>query len=235
MKIAIMNFSGNVGKTTIAAHLLKPRMPKAQIYSVESINAGADSAGLEVEKLKGKKFGSLVDAIMVLDEAIIDVGASNVEDFMKNMQQYEGSHEEFELFIVPVVKEKKVQADSVNTIAALRAIGVPAQKIKVVFNKVETDDDLRDEFPAIFALGEVKGDCAVSPRAAVFANEVFERLKSVGKSLGDLSTDATDYRAKMKSATDEDEKQHAVTMIALQRLAKTANRNLDDVFAELSK
>ena len=235
MKIAIMNFSGNVGKTTIAAHLLKPRMPDAQIYSVESINAGADSAGLEVEKLKGKKFGSLVDAIMVLDEAIIDVGASNVEDFMKNMQQYEGSHEEFELFIVPVVKEKKVQADSVNTIAALRAIGVPAQKIKVVFNKVETDDDLRDEFPAIFALGEVKRDCAVSPRAAVFANEVFERLKSVGKSLGDLSTDATDYRAKMKAATDEDEKQHAVTMIALQRLAKTANRNLDDVYAELSK
>ena len=235
MKVAIMNFSGNVGKTTIAAHVLKPRMPQASIYSVESINAGADASGLEVEKLRGKKFGSLVDAIMMLDDAIIDVGASNVEDFMKNMQQYEGSHEEFDVFIIPVVKEKKVQSDTVNTITALRAIGVPANKIRVVFNKVEGDDDLADEFPAIFALGEIKKDCVVSPRAAIFSNEVFERLKSVGKSLGDLTADETDYRAKMKEATDEDEKQNAVTMIALQRLAKTANRNLDDVFSEITK
>lgn len=235
MKIAIMNFSGNVGKTTIAAHLLKPRMPGAQIYSVESINAGADSSGLEVEKLKGKKFGSLVDAVMLLDEAIIDVGASNVEDFMKNMQQYEGSHEEFDLFLIPVVKEKKVQADTANTISALRAIGVPAQKIRIVFNKVEADEDLRDEFPAIFALAEDRESCTVSRRAAIFSNEVFERLKSVGKSLGDLSADQTDYRAKMKASTDDKEKQHCITMIALQRLAKTANRNLDEVFSEVTQ
>ena len=90
MKIAVMNFSGNVGKTTIAAHLLKPRMPNARIYSVESINAGADASGVEVEKLRGKKFGSMIDAIMMLDDAVIDVGASNVEDFMKMMQQYDG-------------------------------------------------------------------------------------------------------------------------------------------------
>ena len=87
MKIAVMNFSGNVGKTTVAAHLLKPRMQAARIYSIESINAGADASGVEVHKLRGKKFGSLIDSVMVLDEAIIDVGASNVEDFMKMMQQ----------------------------------------------------------------------------------------------------------------------------------------------------
>ena len=235
MKIAIMNFSGNVGKTTVAAHLLKPRLPQAVVYSVESINTGADASGLEVEKLKGKKFGSLVDAIMVLDDAIIDVGASNVEDFMKNMQQYDGSHEEFDLFIVPTVKEKKVQADTVNTILSLRTIGVPADKIRVVFNKVDNDDDLTDEFAAIFALGRIKKECRVSTGAAIFNNEVFERLKAVQKSLGDLSEDETDYRAKMKAATSEDEKQDAVTMIALQRLSKTANRNLDKVFEELTK
>lgn len=102
-----MNFSGNVGKTTIAAHLLKTRMPNARIYSVESINAGADASGVEVEKLRGKKFGSMIDAIMMLDDAVIDVGASNVEDFMKMMQQYDGSHEEIDIFVVPTVKEKK--------------------------------------------------------------------------------------------------------------------------------
>ena len=143
MKIAVMNFSGNVGKTTISAHLLKPRMPDARIYSVESINSGADASGVEVEKLRGKKFGSMIDAIMLLDEAIIDVGASNVEDFMKMMQQYDGSHEEIDIFIVPTVKEKKVQEDTVNTIRALRAIGVPSNKIRVVFNKLDVDERVR--------------------------------------------------------------------------------------------
>lgn len=107
MKVAVMNFSGNVGKTTVAGQLLKPRMGNARIFSIESINAGADADGLEVEKMKGRKFGELVDEIMLLDSAIIDVGASNVEDFVKLMQQYAGSHEEFDFFVVPVVKEKK--------------------------------------------------------------------------------------------------------------------------------
>jgi len=51
MKVAVMNFSGNVGKTTVAGHLLKPRMGDAQIFSIESINAGADADGLDVEKM----------------------------------------------------------------------------------------------------------------------------------------------------------------------------------------
>lgn len=32
MKIAVLNFSGNVGKTTVAAHLLHPRMSNAQNF-----------------------------------------------------------------------------------------------------------------------------------------------------------------------------------------------------------
>ena len=49
---------------------------------------------------------------MKLDDAIIDVGASNVEEFIKSMQQYDGSHEEFDYFVVPVVKEKKQQSEN---------------------------------------------------------------------------------------------------------------------------
>jgi len=112
MKVAVLNLSGNVGKTTVSAHLLKPRMASAPIFSIETINQGADADGLEVEKMQGKTFGALIDELMGLDTAIIDVGASNIETFLKLMTQYDGSHEEF----VPVVKEKKVQADTVNTI-----------------------------------------------------------------------------------------------------------------------
>lgn len=235
MKIAVMNFSGNVGKTTVAGHLLKARMPDAPIYSIESINAGADSDGLEVEKMKGKKFGELVDQIMMDDSAIIDVGASNVEDFLKLMQQYSGSHEEFDYFIIPVVKEKKVQADTVNTIRALQAVGIEKKRIRLVFNKVEVDDDVTDEFAPLFGLADMEKSFVINEANTIYANEVFERLKALGKSLGEVTADPTDYRAKLREAKDADEKAACAQMVAVKRLAVTANKNLDDVFQSLLK
>ena len=44
MKIAVINFSGNVGKTTIARHLLLPRIPGAELITVESVNADEGQA-----------------------------------------------------------------------------------------------------------------------------------------------------------------------------------------------
>lgn len=233
MKVAVINFSGNVGKTTIAGHLLKSRMNDAPIYSVESLNVDATSDGLEVEKMKGKRFGDLVEQLMQSDEAIIDVGASNVEEFLKQMQQYAGSHEEFDYFVVPTVKEKKQQADTVNTLRALAKLGIPKSKIRLVFNKVEMDDSVEDDFASLFGLAELEKGFTLKPGAVVFANEVFERLKSVGKSLADITADETDYRARLRETTDQDEKELCVRMVALKRLATTANANLDDVFKTL--
>jgi hypothetical protein len=164
MKVAVMNFSGNVGKTTVAGHLLKPRMGNAPIFSIESINAGADADGLEVEKMKGKK------------------------------------------------------------------LGIEKKKIRMVFNKLDVDESVTDEFAALFGLAESEKSFIVRPEAVIYLNEVFERLKSVGKSLGDITADETDYRAQLRQAKDDDEKELCIRMVALKRLAVTANKNLDDVF-----
>lgn len=232
-KVAVMNFSGNVGKTTVAAHLLKPRMGDAPIFSIESINAGADTEGVEVEKMRGRKFGTLIDELMPLEAAIVDVGASNVEDFLKLMQQYAGSHTEFDYFVIPVVKEKKVQADTVNTIRALQKIGIEQRRIRLVFNKVEVDEAVTEEFAALFGLAEAETSFVIDENAAIYANEVFERLRGVGKSLGSITADRTDYRAQLRTATTEDEKERCVGMIAVKRLSVTANSNLDGVFKAL--
>lgn len=236
MKVAVLNFSGNVGKTTVSAHLLQQRMVGAQLFSIESINMGADADGVsDVEVLKGKKFGELVDQLLTLDDAIVDVGASNVEDFLSLMQRYAGSHEEFDYFLVPVVKEKKVQGDTVNTIRSLAKLGIEASRIRLVFNKVEADDDLSDEFAMLFGLLAKDKAFTLNPDAVIYTNEVFELLKGVGKSLGDVSKDQTDYRALVRLATDEREKARAVKMLALKRLAVTANSNLDAAFAAIFK
>lgn len=235
MKIMILNFSGNVGKTTIAAHLLKARMPDAAIFSIESINTGADSEGLnDVEIMKGKNFGDLVNELMLLDDAIIDVGASNVETLLEMMKQYSGSHEEIDLFVVPVVRENKVQTDTINTIMALTMIGIDKQRIITVFNKVENGDDPRDEFASIFGFAIQQDSFVVSEDATIYENEVYERLKDAGKSLGDITNDDTDYRALAREATDMNEKRQYVQMHGLKMLAKTANKNLDAVFEVLT-
>jgi hypothetical protein len=230
MKVAVINFSGNVGKTTIAVNLLKPRMLGAPVYSIESLNSDGGADGIEVERMRGRKYGELQDQLLMLDSAIVDVGASNAEEFLKLMQQYAGSHEEFDFFVVPVVKDKKQMADTVNTIRVLAKIGIPRQKIRTVFNMVEVDDMVENDFAPLFGLAESEKSFTLAPRAVIHTNEIFGKLKEVGKSLGEMSADPTDYRAKLREVRDAADKEHCVKMVAIKRLAVTANKNLDDAF-----
>lgn len=234
MKVAIINFSGNVGKTTIARQLLAPRM-QAVAFAVETINVGASDDAGAAERIRGKEFGSLQEELMQIDSAIVDIGASNVEEFVKLMAQFAGSHEEFDYFVVPVVAEKKQQADSINTIKTLSRMGVPAQKIRVVFNKVDPDDanDLARQFGLLCGFFEAEKQFTFQPQAVLFANEVFDRLRALKINVADLMQDATDYRAALRSAADDDGRQHAVRMLSAKRLATSAHKNLDDVFQVL--
>jgi len=235
MKVATINFSGNQGKTTVAINMLSPRMPGAPVFSIESLNVDAAADGVEMEKMKGKRYGDLIDQLILIDTAIIDVGASNAEDFLKMMQQFSGSHEEFDLFLVPTVKAKKQQADTVNTIRALAMIGVPKKKIRLVFNKVELDDNIEEDFSALFGLAEREKNFTLSSGAVIFENEVFDRLKSLGKSIREVAADQTDYRALAREENDDEKKSYYRRMMAAKMLAITAKKNLDDVFHEVTR
>jgi hypothetical protein len=97
MKLAVINFSGNVGKTTVARHLLAPRIPGCQVVAVESINAD-DGPSVTI---RGRQFAQLQEFLQGVDNVVIDIGASNVEDFLKLMRRYRDSQEDFDDFIVP--------------------------------------------------------------------------------------------------------------------------------------
>lgn len=235
MKVAVINFSGNPGKTTLVDNLLAPRM-RAQKFQVETINAGA-STNVPAERLKGKNYGALQEDLMLLDSAIVDVGASNVEEFIKQMGQFAGSHEEFDYFLVPTVSEKKQQIDTVNTIETLAGLGVPPKKIRVVFNKVELEDanDVSQLFATIFGFYAETKRFTLRPDAVVFKNEIFERLHVLQKTVSEIVADETDYRAMLREAKNEEAKSFAVGMISAQRLARSAHQNLEDVYKTLFK
>lgn len=74
MKIAVIKFSGNVGKTTLAHHLLAPRIPGSQFIAAKSINA---NEGTDVT-IRGRQHGQLQGFLQGDESVVIDIGASTV-------------------------------------------------------------------------------------------------------------------------------------------------------------
>jgi len=232
MKVAILNYTGTVGKTTVAAHLLSPRMNGATIFAIESINETAAGLGIDVEKLNGDKFRELFKKIMLEDDAIVDIGASNIEDFMNNMIKFDDSHEEFDYFVVPVTSGTKEQKETIQMLDALASIGIPAEKVKIIFNRVDVDVD--DEFPFIIARHKKEKSFSLNKECAIYENEIFDALSIKGLTVDALLADDTDYKAllKNKEASAKDRNMWA-DMFGLKSLAKGVKRNLDDVYANL--
>ncbi|KPB11627.1 StbB family protein [Pseudomonas savastanoi] len=232
MRVVIINYTGTVGKTTIAANLLSPRMDGAPIYAIESINETAENLGLDVEKLRGNKFRELFKRLMLEDQAIIDVGASNVEDFMANLESFEEAHDEIDYYVIPITSGTKEQKETVSMIGTLAAMGIPASKIRLVFNRVKRD--VNTEFSIIISYHDRTQLFWINPQCSIFETELFDALSVKRISLNALMADDTDYKAmlKDKSASIQDRELWS-DMYGLKLLAKGVNRKLDVVFTEL--
>jgi MinD-like ATPase involved in chromosome partitioning or flagellar assembly len=236
MKVAILNYTGTVGKTTIAAHLLSPRMNNAPIFAIETINETAEGMGIDVEKMRGDKFRDLFKKLMIIDDAIIDIGASNVEAFLDGMLKFEDSHLEFDYFIIPATSGSKETKETMSMIATLADFGIPANKIRVVFNRVEADAS--EEFLTIMNFVKKQKNCIANPETAIFENELFDMLSVKKITIGDAMADETDYKAKAREIAKDGDlklKSHYTDMHVIKSLAKSVNRNLDHVFSTLFK
>lgn len=226
MKVGVINFSGNVGKSTVARHLLAPRMGNAQIIPVESIN----SDGTEDEAIRGKQFDELIEAMTLLDDVVIDIGASNVEEFVSQMKTYRGSHEDFDYFVIPTTSKQKIQRDTISTIEALSAIGVPAKKIRLVFNMVELDESPERIFSGLFEYHAAEKSFSLKPEAVIHVNDIYAKIKATEETIAQVLADTTDYKAKIKEAKDSAEKLHYAQLVAVRRLAAGVTEELDAVY-----
>jgi hypothetical protein len=229
MKLAVINFSGNVGKSTVARHLLAPRIPGCELIAVESINAGDG----DPTTIRGRQFAHLQEYLQTVTDLVVDVGASNVEDLLSLMRKYSGSHMDFDGFIVPTVPTRKQQQDTAATLAELARIGVPAQRVRLIFNQVEDDGPIETVFSTLLAYCAASGHAKPQLAACLRDNEVYARARGLDQSMIELATDATDYKAEIARATSMSDKLALAQRLATQRLARGVLPELDACFAAL--
>lgn len=229
MKIAVINFSGNVGKTTVARHLLLPRIAGAEFIAVESINAGEDHG----QALRGREFRQLQSYLQTVDNVVVDVGASNIEEMMARMHRYQKSHEDFDCFVVPTVSPLKQQQDTIATIADLSQLGVAPERIRLVFNMVEYGATVEQAFSTLLAFLSRQPLAQADVSCRLGMNELYERIKDSGTDVAGLARDTTDYKAQIGKARSVPEKLALAEQLANRRLAAGVLPELDACFAAL--
>jgi hypothetical protein len=233
MKVVICSLAGSVGKTTITAHMLHPRMPKARVSTVDTANMTVKNFGIDCDEYSGEQFTKLYRELIRQPHAIIDVGGSKEgKEFLEGMDWMEG-HDEIDAFLVPSLSDDKAQKASYKTIELLLAQGVSKDKIKAVFNGVEKNTE--EEFDYLLGALTVIG-LPFSLEATIFKHSLFNILSSRQLSLASVLNDTTDYKALIRAADDEfDEEELArlTDLMVAQKSATKVNAQLDKVFASL--
>lgn len=233
MIVAVLNYSGSVGKTVIASHLLEPRIAGAEVIAVESTNESAADLGLDVDQLRGDQFGRLFRKLLTTPAAIVDVGASNIEDFLTELSKYDNAQAEIDYFVLPVVPTGKAQRETIKTVAALASIGVDPHRIRVLFNMAE--GSIAEDFGTILREADQAGGFIANPKAVLEKNEVFELLAKRRMSIKSVVDDPNDYRVLLRQSdpADEDRIEELGDKAALQALAKRVWRQMDVAFVEV--
>ena len=229
MKVAVINFSGNVGKTTVARHLLQPRILEAELVTIESINADEGQS----QSLRGRHFAELQEYLQIAENVVVDIGASNVEELLASMKRFRGSHADFDYFVVPTVPVLKQQQDTIATLVELGQIGAPADKVRLVFNMVDDAEDPARSFDPVLAFIAQHPVAHADLACRLGANEIYARVKMAGLDLATLLNDQTDSQALIAQTQDQSEKISLARRLATRRLASGVVPELDACFAAL--
>ena len=232
MKVAVINLSGNTGKTTLSKHLLAPLL-NARRVQIEDVNSSDGTPDIEVTAGKFKTLAAQLNVAGDDENFVIDIGASNAKSMIEHFSALRSTRSAIDYWIIPVVPAAKQKTDSINTAATLMEIGVDPKKIVMVLNNVTDTESVEYDFKTIFDGGKLGVQVATQ---VVLANEVFELLKNENNSVFDLANNRPDFKTLIKAARDSGDSNAlnalGVRMVT-QDLAEDAVENLRGVFASM--
>lgn len=231
LKIAVMNNSGNVGKSMICDNLLKQRIPNAKVIKIETIN----SDGTTDETISAKNIKQVFEEIDSNDIAIIDVGASNIESFSDNLRKLNGAHEDIDYFFIPTTPKPKQQTDTINTINELQELGVEDEQLKIIFNFFDDNIPPQSLYNQIFN-HQIAKDLNLDNADNIITitdNPCFDMIGELGYTFSEIANDERDFKSLIRSTDDKEERAHYSHLRSAQRLAKGFTKELDITFDKI--
>jgi len=232
MRIAVINRSGNTGKSTFVRHGLAPYMPEAEVLAVESINAD-EMATPSQTIMRGEEFGKLYARLLSVDDAIVDIGASNVEDFLGLMSDYDGSYDVFDMYIVPSVPDAKQQKDTRATIEDLREFNVDPEKIRLLFNMANKRTLLTDDFASLYHFHNFGSAFQINDQAVLYKSPAYSAASAAGQTIGELASSRDQYKEQLAGVTDPIKRMKWTHRLADAALAVGAKAQIDRAVAAL--
>ena len=209
--IAVINNNGNVAKSSVANYGIFPRLKNNPEVIYCEAEAGNTIKGEIKETAHGpvkhfeanaEDFTEMIEYItlnMASHDIVIDFGSTDSALMRGLFLGIPGSTDIFDIWVVPTSPKVK-QSDTLDSIDFLSLVGVPPEKIKLVFTILPTGRSPQKIFPEIFAAHAQEPNFTLDPAAVMRETQLINRIDGTGYSIQDLLDDKTDYVKKIVDA-----------------------------------
>ncbi|HEX6707787.1 MAG TPA: hypothetical protein VF169_23790 [Albitalea sp.] len=229
MKIAVINFSGNTGKSMLTKNMLVPLLAGAKRISIEDLN---DPGGRSDATITASVFPSLAAELNAFEDDkhfVLDIGASSAKEMIGHFTRLATTRSDIDVWIVPVTPVSKQCADTVNTVRRLMEIGVDPQRIVVVPNNITDLSQFELDFKRLGVAAAEMGFRLCDQ--GVPNSKIYDMTRSAEESLFDIAADETDYRDKLRHQRGEHvSPQDIGRRIVVRDMARDACTHLRSVF-----
>ena len=208
-----------------------PRIANSELIRVETINTD----GIDEDGLSAKNMTAVIEKMDNSDVSVIDVGSSNIENFMSGLKRNKGSHEDIDFYLVPTTPEVKQQKDTLSTIDALLDMEIDIASIGLLLNKVDDQTELDRQFKTLLD-GNVLTTLekkSLEDFPIIHNSELFFLLEQIQQNYDETLNDSTDYKTEIRATKDKNKRSILSIKRTAMRLTKAHDELLDAEFNKL--
>ena len=237
MKILIIHNSGNVGKSLITREVFYQNFDgdNKMVLEIESRNASSSNFNMHVVRIDFEKPTALQDLTqygIIYDDYILDVGSSEIKEFLNAIEKSREILDEFDIIIVPTIKDQKIIPDTKKTMMIVRLLGYE-EKLQVLFNRITNPSTIEEDFESLFVWAKKeKFNLNSNLYLADYTESTNDLIKQKLLS-SEIIKDTTDYRAlaiKYHQDGDAEKSRKSSNSLLTQRIAKSLNSDAKVLF-----